>query len=92
MRHKGSANGPYATALEAEVGRRGWAARAGGEPSDWAEESHALAKRYLVANGGRVDEEYYARAMPVVDERLALAALRLSTLVNRVLADEPPTR
>jgi hypothetical protein len=55
---------------------------ASGNPADWANESFALAKAAWVNNGGSVDEQYYLRQIKVVDERLALAGLRLAALLN----------
>ena len=59
--------------------------RASGNPADWANESLALAKAAWVNDGGSVDEQYYRQQIKVVDERLALAGLRLAALLNEVL-------
>jgi nuclease S1 len=58
--------------------------RASGNPSDWANESFALARAAWVNDGGSVDEQYYEQQIKVVDERLALAGLRVAALLNEV--------
>jgi len=64
--------------------------RASGNPADWANESFALAKAAWVNDGGSVDEQYYRQQIKVVDERLALAGLRLAALLNEVLGHVSP--
>ena len=57
-----------------------------GRPAQWAEQSFRLAKDALVTPGANIDESYYRRHIPVIDERLALAGVRLAALLNRALA------
>jgi len=64
--------------------------RASGKPADWANESFALAKAAWVNDGASVDEQYYQQQIKVVDERLALAGLRLAALLNEVLGQVAP--
>jgi hypothetical protein len=64
--------------------------RASGNPADWADESFVLAKAAWVNDGGSVDELYYRQQIEVVDERLALAGLRLAALLNEVLGRVSP--
>ena len=61
-----------------------------GNPADWANESFALAKAAWINDGGSVDEQYYEQQIKVVDERLALAGLRLAALLNEVLGHVSP--
>jgi hypothetical protein len=49
-----------------------------------------LAKAAWVNDGGSVDEQYYRQQIKVVDERLALARLRLAALLNEVLGHVSP--
>jgi hypothetical protein len=49
-----------------------------------------LAKAAWVNDGGSVDEQYYRQQIKVVDERLALAGLRLAALLNEVLGRASP--
>ncbi len=59
--------------------------QAGSTPQDWANESLRLAKQVWVNDGGAVDQAYYQANISVVDERLALAGLRLAAMLNDAL-------
>jgi hypothetical protein len=59
--------------------------RAGGTPEDWANESLYLAKQVWVNQGAAIDEAYFRANIGVVDERLALAGLRLAAELNDAL-------
>jgi hypothetical protein len=61
-----------------------------GSPVDWALEAHKLAVDvvYVLPEDLKLGEEYYRRALPVVDRQLALAGVRLAALLNEVLAPE----
>jgi len=56
-----------------------------GTPAQWAEQSFRLAKEALVKDGENIDEGYYRRHITVIDERLALAGVRLAAELNRIL-------
>jgi hypothetical protein len=43
-----------------------------------------------VNDGGPVDEQYYRQQIGVVDERLALAGLRLAAVLNEVFGHVSP--
>jgi TonB family protein len=55
---------------------------AGGQPEDWANDSHKYAEAAWLNDGEQVDENYYKSQIKVVDTRLALAGLRLAALLN----------
>ena len=57
---------------------------------DGLNESFALAKAAWVSDGGLVDEQSYRQQIKVVDERLALAGLRLAAVLNEVLGHVSP--
>jgi len=57
---------------------------ANGAAEDWANESHHFAEAALVGNGAQIDENYYRMQITIVDERLALAGLRLAATLNDV--------
>jgi hypothetical protein len=63
---------------------------ASGAPQDWAEESHKFAQAAWLNNGDSVDESYYQAQIKVVDERMALAGLRLAALLNAVFSQQAP--
>ena len=58
-----------------------------GTVSDWALESHALAKAhaYRLPPHGDIGSEYYNASIPVVDNQLAKAAVRLAWILNEAL-------
>ena len=60
-----------------------------GRPADWANESHVLAEGALLENGGLADQVYFNHEITVVDQRLALAGLRLSRMLNSLLGGSP---
>jgi len=79
------ADGAYVASLETLIKQKGWFQQPVGTPKDWAEQSFVLGKAALVKAGTNIDEAYYQRHITVIDERLALAAVRLSAVLNRAL-------
>jgi hypothetical protein len=57
-----------------------------GTPAQWAEQSWRLAKEALVTPGANIDETYYQRHIAAIDDRIALAGVRLAAVLNRSLA------
>jgi hypothetical protein len=76
----------YVAALEKLIAQKRWFSQPVGTPAQWAEQSWALAKTALVANGTNIDEAYYQKHIAVIDERLALGGVRLAAVLNRALA------
>jgi hypothetical protein len=64
--------------------RRRWEA---GGPEQWAEESHraAVEVAYALPPNGDLGDPYVARALPVITDRLAKAAVRLAGVLNTAL-------
>jgi hypothetical protein len=60
---------------------------ASGTPEDWANESHRYAQTAWLDTGGQVDENYYRKEITVVDQRLALAGLRLAAVLDEAFAE-----
>jgi nuclease S1 len=58
-----------------------------GSVVDWAMESHDIARDhvYVLPEDGKLGEEYYRANVPVVDQQLAKAGVRLATLLNDAL-------
>ncbi|HXX73512.1 MAG TPA: S1/P1 nuclease [Nitrospiraceae bacterium] len=58
-----------------------------GSVVDWAMESHQIAKdhAYVLPEDRRLSEDYYRANVPVVDQQLAKAAVRLAKLLNDAL-------
>lgn len=81
--HRRLRDGAYAAELEKQIKAR--RLTASGSPSEWAMESHALAKAALLPAGGEAGEAYYRAHIAQIDERLALGGLRLARLLNDAL-------
>ena len=80
----------YQEMLDDEIRRRRLDQRPIGTAAEWAMESQRLAKAALLPQHGVVDDGYYHNALPVVDERLALAGVRLAAILNDRLKVPPP--
>ena len=59
------------------------------DPAVWAGQSKALATAAVVPPNGAVDQAYFDREIPVVDQQLALAGLRLAAVLNRIFVAPP---
>ena len=81
--HTGRSEQEYVTYLEQLITTQ--KLQAGGTPESWANESLHLANQAWLNDGGSVDEAYYRANITVVDQRLALAGLRLAALLNDAL-------
>jgi nuclease S1 len=58
-----------------------------GSVADWAVESHGVAKAsvYTFPPSRQLGEDYYHASVPVLNEQLAKAGVRLATLLNKAL-------
>ena len=56
-------------------------------PEDWAMETHRVAQEavYLFPDSREIDDRYLEKALPVIHEQLAKAAVRLAGVLNRAL-------
>jgi hypothetical protein len=84
LEHTGYTEEDYVRHLEKLIVEKNLAARAGGTPEQWANESH-LQARQILEQKMVIDDQYYQTNIGLVDERLALAGLRLATLLNNTL-------
>jgi hypothetical protein len=75
----------YPALIENMIQVRKLQRRAQGTPEQWANESFHMAHQVWLNDGGVVDEAYYRINIGSLDERLALAGLRLANLLNRTL-------
>lgn len=75
----------YPALLENVIQVRHLETRALGTPEGWANESFLLARKVWVNDGISVDQGYYRSVIGALDERLALAGLRLAALLNQAL-------
>ena len=64
-----------------------WQVWASGHPEDWAMETHRVAQEavYLFPDSRMIDERYLEKALPVIHEQLAKAAVRLAWVLNQAL-------
>ena len=83
--HRQLSDPDYLAVLERLIDSAGLTTRPVGTPPEWAMESLAKAKAALLPQKGVVDEEYYRAQIRVIDERLALAGLRLASVLNTAL-------
>ncbi len=58
-------------------------------PVEWATESYKLAMShaYAIPKDGQLGRPYFERCIPIVDRRLAMAGVRLATLLNAIFAE-----
>ncbi len=84
IEHTGMARDAYTDHLEKLISDE--LLTAIGSPEDWANESHGDAQSAWVADGAQIDENYYRKEIQVVDQRLALAGLRLAAVLNEAFA------
>jgi nuclease S1 len=87
--HRAVDDSHYLASLDDAIRRNRLDQRAIGTSADWAMESQRLAKAALLPQRGVVDDAYYRRELPVIDERLALAGIRLAALINESLTAPP---
>lgn len=79
----------YSAQLSAKItpeAATGWASET--NPARWADESYRLAvsNGYDIPKDGRIEQAYYDRNLPVVNERLQAAGVRLAAMLNAVFA------
>lgn len=84
IEHTGRSEADYVAYLEQLITSK--KLQASGTAQDWANESFHDAQQVMLENGGAVDETYYKANIGMLDERLALAGLRLAALLNEVFA------
>ena len=62
-----------------------WQTWAEGRPEEWAMETHRVAQEavYLFPDTREIDDHYLEKALPVIHEQLAKAAVRLAGVLNR---------
>ena len=79
----------YVAVLRKLIVDKRWGSASPGTPAQWAEQSFRLAREALVEPNTDINDGYYRRHITIVDERLALAGVRLAAVLNRVLAVRP---
>jgi hypothetical protein len=82
----------FVAILRESIRTHRWDAQPIGTAAEWAMESHAIATRALLPQHGAVDEAYYRRSWPAIEQRLAQGGVRLGALLNRALVAAPRSR
>ena len=85
IEHTGLSDRQYESKLDQLINSRKLTTQADGTPEQWANESFLLAKKVWLNDGGAIDETYYENDIGIVNQRLALAGLRLASLINQAL-------
>jgi hypothetical protein len=85
IEHTQRSEASYVTYVADLIAHGNLKVHAGGTPEQWANESFRLAHQVWVQDGGAVDEAYFQKNIGIVNERLALAGLRLARVLNEAL-------
>ena len=85
LEHAARSDEQYTADLEQLISRQHL--KPDGTPENWANESFRFAKRAWLNQGGEVNEAYFRKNIAIVNERLALAGIRLARVLNDVFAE-----
>lgn len=88
--HRALDDRAYTAQLQKLIVDKRLGAQPPGTPAQWAEQSFRLAKEALVKPGTNIDDGYYRRHISVIDERIAVAGVRLGSVLNRALSVQRP--
>ncbi len=92
LEHTGYSEEEYVQRLQKLIEKENLAEQAAGTPADWANESHVEARQIMNAKPAAVDEQYYQTNIDLVNKKLALAGLRLATVLNNTLGKIPTAK
>ena len=86
--HTGLTENKYLSRLESEI--RSKKLQAGSnDPAVWTNESKLASDAAMVPKNSDIDQAYFDRSMPVIDQRLELAGLRLASVLNDIFSERP---
>ena len=86
FQHTARTEGQYVALIQSLIAVQHLDAGDLGTPEGWANESHKLAEKAWIDQGGSIDQKYYQREITVINKQLALAAVRLADLLERNLS------
>ncbi|HEY2113777.1 MAG TPA: S1/P1 nuclease [Candidatus Angelobacter sp.] len=89
LEHAGLSEEDYVARLNQLIAQKHLENQAAGTPVDWADESHLQARHIIEAKPAAIDEAYYQANIELVNQKLALAGLRLAALLNATLGKAP---
>ena len=92
LEHAGYSEEEYVGQLNTLISQKHLENQAGGTAADWANESHVQARHIMEAKPAAIDDAYYQANIELVDQKLALAGLRLATLLNNTLGKAPAAK
>jgi len=82
LQHAGLSEPDYVSHLNELIQQKNLEAKADGTPEDWANESHVQARHIVDPQPTAIDEAYYKAHIDLVNEKLAVAGLRLAKVLN----------
>ncbi|HST78170.1 MAG TPA: S1/P1 nuclease [Verrucomicrobiae bacterium] len=85
LEHAGLSEHDYARRVQKLIRTEHLDQKAGGGPVDWANESHLQARKILQDRPAAVDQAYYDANIKLINEKLALAGIRLASVLNNTL-------
>ncbi|MGC2698176.1 MAG: S1/P1 nuclease [Candidatus Angelobacter sp.] len=92
LEHAGYSEEEYVQRLNGLIDKEHLGKQATGTPEDWANESHLQARQIIEQKPASVDERYYQSHINLVNQKLALAGLRLAALLNDTLGKIPTAK
>jgi len=92
LEHTGYSEEEYVGRLNALIAQKHLENQADRTPVDWANESHVQARHIMEVKPAAIDEAYYQANIELVNQKLALAGLRLATLLNDTLGKAPAAK
>lgn len=89
LEHAGLSEHDYARKVQKLIRTEHLDQKAGGGPVDWANESHLEGRKILQDRPAAVDQAYYDANIKLINEKLALAGIRLASVLNTILGKTP---
>jgi len=92
LEHTGHSEEEYVGRLNSLIEQKHLQSQSSGTPADWANESHLQARRIIETTPVAIDDAYYQANIDLVNEKLALAGLRLAAVLNGTLGKAPAAK
>ena len=92
LEHTGLSEDDYVARLNTLIAQKQMEDQAAGTPVDWANESHLQARQIMNAKPASIDDAYFQANIELVNRKLALAGIRLATLLNNTLGKAPGSK
>lgn len=88
IQHRNLTESQYTALLERSI-RKSNPVLGEDDPAQWASQSKILSDAALVPKNSDIDEAYFVKQIPIVDQQLELAGLRLASVLNGILTAAP---